>query len=122
MPASSASRGDVKLTGLPSTRYSPLVGLCTPENVLMRVDFPAPLSPSRHMTSPARTDIETPDRAMTEPKCLTILRTSMSGDRSVAIVMIALPSLSLADEVVEQHGEQEHRAEEHLEPVAIERV
>ena len=37
---------------------------------MMNVDFPAPLSPRRQWHSPLNKSIETPERAMTEPKCL----------------------------------------------------
>src|SRR5918993_1836691 len=120
MPASSASRGEPKATGAPSTRNAPLVGRCTPDSVLIRVDLPAPLSPRRHRTSPPRTVIETPASAITGPKCLTMLRTSMRGGSATMLTaMSALPSDLLADEVVEQNREQQHGAEKDLEPVRI---
>ena len=46
-PACCASRGLLKRTGCPLRRISPSSGLCTPEIILMRVDFPAPFSPRR---------------------------------------------------------------------------
>src|SRR3954469_7603326 len=61
--------------------------------------------------------MDTPLRAMTEPKCLTRLRTSMSGTFCVA--MSALPRHALADHIVEDHGEQQHPAEEHEVPVLV---
>ena len=87
-----------------------------PDRVLMRVDLPAPLSPRRHITSPRSTVIETPESAITEPKCLTTLRTSMRA----FVAMISAPRHFAADEVVEQHRQQQHGAEEDLEPVAVE--
>jgi hypothetical protein len=39
----------------------------TPESTLISVDLPAPLSPSRHITSPLRTLIDTPFSATTRP-------------------------------------------------------
>src|SRR5829696_6384807 len=117
MPTSRASRGEEKATGWPSTRYAPLVGWWTPASVLISVDLPAPLSPSRHITSPRPTVIDTPERAITEPKCLMMLRTSMRG---VSFAISALPSDLLTDEVVEEHCKQQHRAEKHLEPVRVE--
>src|SRR5437764_7330409 len=41
-----------------------------PERILTRVDLPAPLSPTRATTSPARTSKSTPSRAWTGPKRL----------------------------------------------------
>ena len=85
-------------TGLPSIRISPSVGWCTPESVLIRVDLPAPLSPSRHITSPACTFMVTPFSAITEPKRLTMLRSSTIGGaplllpgRLGSVAMITLP-------------------------------
>src|SRR5258706_11477385 len=45
----------------------------------MRVDLPAPLSPSTHVTSPARTSMEMSLSAMTLPKYLLTWRTSSNG-------------------------------------------
>src|SRR5207248_10931484 len=46
---------------------------------LISVDFPAPLSPTSAITSPARTSKSTPLRASTEPKLLNISRSSSVG-------------------------------------------
>ena len=40
MPALRASRGVVKCTGEPYMVYSPELGWCTPERILMNVDLP----------------------------------------------------------------------------------
>src|SRR6266850_4287584 len=82
MPAFRASRGEVKRTGSPSTASVPSSGGWTPERVLMSVDLPAPLSPSRQLISPARTARETPSRATTAPKYFEMLRASRSGGPS----------------------------------------
>ena len=79
IPLARASRGESNSTGSPSNRYSPSLGLCTPERVLMSVDLPAPLSPSRQVTSPARTNIDTSWRAITDPKYLETFLTSRIG-------------------------------------------
>ena len=71
--------GDAKVTGLPSTYIWPSLGVCTPDSVLISVDLPAPLSPSRQCTSPALTVSDTPASATTGPKCLTSSCTSISG-------------------------------------------
>ena len=55
IPMSLAARGPEKAPALPSISTVPEVGLCTPESVLISVDLPAPLSPSRQSTSPACT-------------------------------------------------------------------
>ena len=91
IPSSSASRGDANSRGLPSNRYSPSSGRYTPDRVLMSVDFPAPLSPSRQVTCPASHVMETSFSAMTLPKYFEISRTSRSA---VAFVLIAAPPSS----------------------------
>ena len=55
MPWSSAARGEENCTAWPSTVSVPSLCGCRPEMILIRVDFPAPLSPSTQVTSPART-------------------------------------------------------------------
>src|SRR5690606_20152249 len=107
MPRAIASRGLSKTTGSPSIRISPLVGLWTPDMVLMKVDFPAPLSPSRQWHSPAMTDTDTPASAITEPKCFSMFRSSISGFSDIS----ALPRDQAADIGVENNGEQQDDAE-----------
>src|SRR6185295_2208138 len=67
MPACSESAGPVGLNGRSCRRMVPASGACTPKITLQRVDLPAPFSPSRQWTSPARTESETPSRAVTVP-------------------------------------------------------
>ena len=85
MPRSSASRGERE--DAPACRRSGsrrCSARCTPERILISVDLPAPLSPSRQCTSPGQTvDARRPASAMTEPKCLLTSRSSMTG-RAVA--------------------------------------
>src|SRR5271166_2657944 len=90
MPRSSALLGESKRTGWPSTQYSPLEGRCTPARILISVDLPAPLSPSRQCTSPRRKRIETPLSAMTLPKNLLTLSSARIVS-SGACVLDALP-------------------------------
>ena len=67
MPRSRASRGEANRTGSPSTRNSPRSCWCTPARILISVDFPAPLSPSTQVTSPALTTVDTSRSAITLP-------------------------------------------------------
>ena len=53
----------------PPTRTSPSSWPCTPVTTLISVGLPAPFSPSRACTSPARTSRSTPPRACTPSKC-----------------------------------------------------
>src|SRR5437899_9006857 len=66
-------------TSPPSNRMSPLSGECVPATHLTSVDFPAPLSPTRAMTSPRRTSKSTSDSACTEPNDFVMPRSWRSG-------------------------------------------
>ncbi len=72
MPASSASRGPAKATGLPSRTICPSKSVIAPARIFMSVLLPAPFSPQSEWTSPARARKVTPSRAWTPPKCLVI--------------------------------------------------
>ena len=52
----------------------PEVGAWTPARTLTSVDLPAPLSPTRATTSPARTSRSMSVRAETAPNCLQMPR------------------------------------------------
>jgi len=54
-----ASRGLEKRVWTPSTKIAPELGGWNPDRILISVDLPAPLSPSRHRIEPGWTDIET---------------------------------------------------------------
>ena len=54
MPSSSAVRGDEIAVSIPSIRIVPASGRFRPERMPIRVDLPAPFSPSRQCTSPRR--------------------------------------------------------------------
>src|SRR5215831_14330860 len=114
MPRSSASRGDLKCTARPSTRYSPLSGGWTPARVLMSVLLPAPLSPSRQCTSPRFRRSVTPFKAITEPKNLLTASSSrmwstplMAGPASAAPERDALADVGVEHDCGEQHGAEE---------------
>src|SRR5690606_36114987 len=109
-PASIASRGLEKVTSSPSIRILPLVGLWTPDIVLMKVDLPAPLSPGRQWHSPGRTETETPARAMTGPKCFWMSMSSIRG-----LVISTLSRDHASDVGVQNDGHQKDDAKEHAE-------
>src|SRR6476469_1251868 len=79
MPACCASRGPAKCTGSPSTSTSPASGRCSPPMTRTTVDLPAPFSPARPWTSPARSSSDTPRSACTAAKDLWTSRSSSSG-------------------------------------------
>src|ERR1700735_2801068 len=106
MPLSRASCGEEKAMRRRSSWISPTSSWKTPEIALIRVDLPAPLSPARATTSPGCTSSETPASAWTPPKCLVALRTVRMGARSLNLA----PSQKLALRLVDQHGNDDHRA------------
>ena len=69
-------RGLVKRTGLPEISNSPASGGNTPEMTFIRVDLPAPFSPSKAVNRPLRKVKPTPSRAFTPGKDLEIPRAS----------------------------------------------
>src|SRR4051812_47195003 len=130
MPWSSESRGEPNFTSWPSTFNVPEVCGCSPEMILMRVDLPAPLSPSTQATSPARTVRLIPSSATMGPKALPTSVISTSGSplcrvgsacSSMVSVMTSPPGgRVVADVEVHADGEKEHHAEEGEEPVRVE--
>src|SRR6516162_2585344 len=96
----------------------PCVGLCTPDRILIKVDFPAPLSPSRQWTSPPSIFTEMPHSAFTRPKDFV---TSLSSMIAVIFLfcLLSAPESSLAQIIVQQHRCQQHGTQDRLEPVCI---
>src|ERR1700712_4777869 len=86
----------------------------------MSVLLPAPLSPSRQCTSPRTRRSVTSDSAMTGPKyLLTFSSCRISSDMRASCVSAPAQRDAPADEVVEQHGNQQHAAEEDAVPVVV---
>src|SRR6185312_12236063 len=123
-------RGEPNFTSWPSTFNVPEVCGCSPEMILMRVDLPAPLSPSTQATSPARTVRLMPSSATMGPKALPTSCISTSASplcrvgsacSSMVSVMSSPPGRRVvADVEVHTDGEQEHHAQEGEEPVRVE--
>src|SRR5215471_2613814 len=82
MPSRRASLGERMLTSAPSILMLPELGRSIPDRMLIRVDLPAPFSPSRQSTSPCRTVTLTRSLAMTPGNCFVMLTSSMAGTRS----------------------------------------
>src|SRR5579859_1907774 len=78
MPAAMASFGERNLAGLPSSRISPSSGCNSPYSTFIRVDLPAPFSPSRAWTCPGATDRSMRSLATSEPKRLVMPFSSSS--------------------------------------------
>src|ERR1041384_2433463 len=106
MPRSSASRGESTETGVQSTRCVPALGGGTPARILISVDLPAPLSPSRQWTSPRRSRRLTSWRAATVPNDLL---TPSSSRRYSAGAMSPRPRDAAAHVVIEQDRDEEHQ-------------
>src|SRR5450432_1404041 len=79
MPSRMAALGEAISTRSPSMRISPLSGRWTPDRILINVDLPAPLSPTRPTTSRDCTSKLTPFNACTPAYHLCICRTEISG-------------------------------------------
>src|SRR5215831_9611609 len=100
----------------------PCVGLCTPDRILIRVDFPAPLSPSRQWTSPASIFTEIPSNAFTRPKDFVTSLSSMIAAIffcSRLLCLLSAPESSLPQIIVQQHGRKQHGAKHCFEPVCV---
>src|SRR4051794_23651865 len=91
MPSAAASCGLWIDTARPSKRTSPLSMLLMPAMHFTSVDLPAPLSPTRAVTSPRRTVRSTSCRTCTGPKLLFSFRTS----RIASLVAVAMRCLQL---------------------------
>src|SRR5258708_32916836 len=65
MPIALAARGDWWTTARPSSTISPSSGCTAPVRILTNVDLPAPFSPTRACTSPARNSNDAPASACT---------------------------------------------------------
>src|SRR3982074_1369714 len=79
MPSAWASWGRLIWTSRPSHSMTPLSAGPTPEITLMSVDLPAPLSPTRATTSPARICSSTSTSACTPPNRLETPRNASTG-------------------------------------------
>src|SRR4029079_6899877 len=79
MPAARASCGLRNETGSPSMRMLPVDGGKTPDRILTRVDFPAPLSPMSPTASAGAMVRSVGWSARTGPKAFDTARSSRSG-------------------------------------------
>src|ERR671921_448913 len=81
IPAACASRGAPKATGSPRYRTTPPSGRCTPVMILIRVDLPAPFSPTNAWTWPACRARSTRSSARVPANRLETSTTSTVGER-----------------------------------------
>src|SRR5579871_309507 len=113
MPCWRASSGDLRWMGLSSQKMAPLSGGWKPQRILMKVDFPAPLSPTRASTSPFRIYMLTSRNAVTAPKLLLMcsVRSRTGAPSSTAMLKGSgtadiSPSPPLVAELIDQNIEQ----------------
>src|SRR3954452_8754127 len=90
-----------RTASMPKTRAVPREGEWNPSSVLLRVDFPAPLGPSRPMALPRSSPVS-PSRTTRPP--------SLTSSRSSAITGWIAP-ISLPYEIVARFVPVEERAE-----------
>src|SRR3569833_1992158 len=83
MPTPSAAEVFPADSGCPAIVTVPSAAVSAPETSLMRVDLPAPFSPTRAGTSPGRTSKSTPSSARTPPYRLRMPVSLSSGSLSV---------------------------------------
>src|SRR5580765_1121691 len=114
IPASRASAGPLRRTSCPSMRMTPASGGCTPARIFTSVDLPAPFSPRRAWTTPARSAIDTSSSARIAPKLFVAPCRDSTGTCSGA----ALIRQSPAGESRVDPFEQLRRAGDRLEPFA----
>src|ERR1700756_4654798 len=117
MPSFIADFGEVISTKRPSILISPRSGRWTPARILIKVDLPAPLSPTRPHTSPGGTSRFTPLRACTPEYHLCKLRTEIKG---VVISQLHLDAAcGLSQPGIGDPGENGQAADGKFEPVGV---
>src|SRR5438552_14084797 len=86
MPSDRAIAGSLLVIGAPETASRPESGFTAPVMILIRVLLPAPFSPTRAWTSPARSSNDTPFSACTPANAF---RMDLASRRGVVRVMLA---------------------------------
>src|SRR5215213_8273534 len=103
IPASCASRGLAKETRSPAKKISPSSGQWTPVTTLIKVDFPAPFSPTSACTSPVPSPKETSSSARTPGNLLVTPRTSrMLSCSLISPPLVRRPDILLRVALVEK--------------------
>src|SRR4051794_2980982 len=113
-PSRRESSVDCILTGSPSTSTLPWSGAWAPARILISVDFPAPLAPTRPCTTPLRKVTETSSRAVMLPNVLVTPDTRTRGGASEELTSACLDRVGVRghERVVvglrDQHGRGGH--------------
>src|SRR3954454_3845563 len=112
MPSCRAWSTDLSSISSPLTRRRPSSGFWKPEMILISVDLPAPLSPSRPSTSPL-------------PRCRLISRSAVTGPNRLATPSTRRTSSDTAplphspDVHVDDHRQQDRDAEDEVQIVGV---
>src|SRR4051812_46004323 len=112
MPSERAWSTERSSTSSPLTTRRPSSGFWKPEMILISVDLPAPLSPSRPSTSPL-------------PRCRSMLRSAVTGPKRLATPSMRRTSSGTAplphatDVGVDDHGEQDRDAQDEVQVVGV---
>src|SRR4051812_42741232 len=83
MPSERATGGVIRGTVRPETTSAPVSGCSAPVMILIRVDLPAPFSPTSAWTSPALSSKDTSRSARTPSKDLQMFDAERSTDKAV---------------------------------------
>src|SRR5712691_11628071 len=113
-----------KIASSPSRTSRPASGRWTPARILTSVDLPAPFSPTRPCTSPAKSAMSPSSSACTAPKLFSACSSESTGSECVVVTMVleeaprcaAPPRLRALEvelvDVLDREGER--RPEDHL--------
>src|SRR3954470_20142970 len=112
MPSERAWSTDLSSVSSPLTIRRPPSGFWKPEMILISVDLPAPLSPSRPSTSPLRRRRLTSRSAVTGPKRLETLSTRRTSSDTA-------PPPDATDVDIDDHRDQDRDAEDEVEVVGV---
>src|SRR4051812_34892893 len=115
MPSERAWSTSRKVTSSPLTTIRPESAFWKPAMIFIRVDLPAPLSPSSPSTSPLRRCRLMSRRAVTAPNRLETFSTRRTSSARTSAMPAPLPDA--ADVDVDAHREQDRDAEDEVEVV-----
>src|SRR5690606_21797783 len=110
-PASCASCGRLNVTVRPSSSIVPSSGMKAPDRHLMRLDFPAPLSPITARTSPSYRSRSQASRATTRPNTLTRPRALKMTFRVEVSGVSVMSDTHLPDPLVDGHRQDDQDAD-----------
>src|SRR3954449_6416131 len=114
MPASSAALAERGATATPPSRTMPASRAKMPVSTLIRVDLPAPFSPTSAWTSPGISERETSSSAMTPAKCFVTPCTSRIGSSAIVTASVRVLDVVAGVGLVEQPILDDHLGRDRL--------